>query len=174
REVEERAAPAIWARSVRQGELVASGIACGLAGLLFAGLTVPGMLPGLPSLLPDEYGVSVTPGHTEVERGHAVIVMARFGKQLPSHVTLVVRMPGEGPHRIDMTRNLADPVFAGQTPPITGERADYQVEYAGHRTARFRIVAFELPELLSFDARIAHAGGHVREIKDVRHLSVVQ
>ncbi len=170
----ERAAPAIWARSVAPWELNVTGGACALAGLLFLALTVPGLLPGLPSLLPDEYGVSVNPGHTEVERGHAVIVMARFAKRLPSHVTLVVRIPGEGPHRIEMTRNLADPVFAGQTPPILGDRADYTIEYAGHRTARFRIAAFELPDLRSFDARVSYTGRPAREIKDVRTLSVVQ
>src|SRR5207342_1298945 len=54
--------------------------------------------------------VAVEPGNAEIERGTALLVVARFKGQVPADATLVIE--GNDEARA-MTRNLEDPTFAG-------------------------------------------------------------
>ncbi len=176
REAVAKATPLRWSKAVPTSHLtaVALGFATGAAAFLFVSL--PSLFPSLPPLLPDDYGIVVSPGHTQVERGTPVLVLARFHKALPSRVTLVVRVPGSPVQRFDMNKNLEDPVFGAVTSPVNSDRIDYQIEYAGRRTARFAITAYDHPDLLSIDARIEYPGQSeiaAKDIKDTRGLAVV-
>jgi hypothetical protein len=104
------------------------------AGLLYC--TATGLYPDLPSLFDDDYGLRVSPGHTQAERGTNVLVLARFHRRLPGRATLVVRLPGKPPVRVDMRRTLDDPAFGAMTPALPGEQAEYFVEHDGGRSPR--------------------------------------
>jgi hypothetical protein len=174
REAVRLATPLAWSRAVSARRLWGTGAAAAAGALVFAYLAASVFLPDLPSLLGDEYGLSVSPGHTDVERGTNVLVLARFARKLPSRATLVVRAPGKPAARIEMSKSLEDPVFGGLTPPLAGERAEYQIEYAGHRSRRFAVTTFEYPDLARVDARIEYPGQPPKEVKDTRHLSLTE
>ncbi len=171
-----QAAPEVWARAVSSRALWGTGAGVAAMAAIFVYLQVGALAPGWSrSFLPDQYGPTVTPGDTEVERGTNVLILARFGKTVPSRATLVVRASGKSAESIVLTKNLDDPVFGGLTPPIADDRVDYVIEYAGERTRRFRITSYDLPDLESVDARIAYPGqAEDKAIKDVHHLSVVK
>ena len=136
-----------------------------------------GLAPDLPSLFDDDYGLRVTPGHTQAERGSNVLVLARFNKRLPAGATLVVRQPGKPPARVEMRRSLADPVWGGLTPALAGERVEYFVEHDGGRSPRFRIEVFHRPEVERIDARIEYPRQPAlpaRDVVDARFLSVAE
>jgi hypothetical protein len=176
REALRLATPDLVVRAVRPRQLWLSGAAAALATLVLLVVTAGALTPGLPALLPDQHGLIIHPGDTEAERGTSVLVLARFTKKVPSGATLLVRMRGRPAQRIEMTKNLDDPVFGGLTPPLAAEEARYQVEYAGRRSGRFRIRSFEHPDLERIDARVEyprHPGLAAREIKDARYLAVV-
>src|SRR5437667_48974 len=63
-------------------------------------------------------GVTVTPGDTSVERGHGLVVLARFDGRLPAEATLVIGSTPETLRRVPLVKNLADPVFGGGVPEV--------------------------------------------------------
>jgi hypothetical protein len=171
-----QAAPGAWSGAVPTSRLWLAGLGFALGTLAFLFVAGRALLPEMPALFPDAYGLEVSPGDGEVERGTAVTVLARFNRALPSRVTLLVRPRGKAPSRVDMTKNLADPVFAASSPVVDGI-VDYQIEYAGRRSKRFRIVSFVLPELDRIDARIVYPKQPAvlaKDIEDVRLVSVAE
>src|SRR3954469_15735566 len=60
--------------------------------------------------------VAVTPGDVELERGSGLIVTARFEKQVPGAATLVIQPENAPAERIQLTRNLNDPIYGGGLP----------------------------------------------------------
>jgi len=176
RDAVSQAAPGDWSRSVPHRRLWLSGLGFALGTVAFLFVAGRSLLPELPALFPGEYGLQVSPGDGEVERGTAVTVLARFNGTLPSRATLLVRPRGKAPTRVAMTKNLADPVFAASSPIVDGI-VDYQIEYAGRRSKRFRIVSFVLPELDRIDARIVYPRQPAlppKDIEDVRLVSVAE
>jgi hypothetical protein len=175
REAVAQATPGAWSRAVSPAQLWGSG--AGFAAAVVAFLFVAGrsLLPEMPALFPDDYGLQVSPGDGEAERGTAVTVLARFTRAVPSRATLLVRPRGKAPSRVTMVKNLADPVFSASS-PVDGV-VDYQIEYAGRRSKRFRIVSFVLPELDRIDARVSYPRQPalpVKETEDVRLISVAE
>jgi hypothetical protein len=176
REAVERADARVWSRAVPRARLWAMGAATGGAAVLFVTLAATGIFPGLASLWPDAYGLTVTPGNADAERGTTLVVLARFARQLPSRATLILRPHGRAPVRVEMTRTLGDPLFGGVTPPLDG-RTEYQIEYAGHRSRRYRIETFTVPQIERIDAKIVYPGQPglaAHEVQDARRLSVAQ
>ncbi|HEY0710224.1 MAG TPA: hypothetical protein VGG33_25660, partial [Polyangia bacterium] len=170
-----RVEPAQWSQAVPSRRLAAFGGAAGVAALVFGYCAITTLLPDLPSLFDDEYGLVVTPGDTQVERGTPVLVLARFERRVPEAAVLVVRAPGKPPVEIAMRRTMNDPVFGAQTPALLGERTEYFVQHEGGRSRRYRITSFEMPDLDRLDARIVypkHPATPAREITDARFLTV--
>jgi hypothetical protein len=176
REAVRRADARAWSRSIPARHLWGLGLVSALGAGAFVALVAGALLPELPALWPDDHGLTVSPGDVEAERGTTVAVLARFGKKVPTHVALVLRPAHGPPARLEMTRNLGDPVFSAVTPPLA-DAVEYQVEYAGHRSRRFRIEPFTIPELERVDARIVYPSQPAlpaREVQDARRLSVAE
>jgi hypothetical protein len=176
REAVTEAAPGTWSRAVPNGQLWGAGLGCAVAALGLLFVAGRSLLPEMPALFPDAYGLEVSPGDGEAERGTSVTVLARFTRSVPSRATLLVRPRGKAPSRVVMTKNLADPVFSASSPIVDGV-VDYQIEYGGRRSKRFRITSFVLPELDRIDARVIYPRQPAlpaRDIEDVRLVSVAE
>jgi len=120
--------------------------------------------------------IEVVPGDAEVERGTSLIVMAKFPKEGPREVTLVI-YPSDGqPNRLAMNRNLDDPVFGAQIPAISNDLL-YQVEYEDGKTAQFKVTVFEYPRLVRGDATLnfpQYTGLTPKLIEDTRRINAVE
>ncbi len=97
--------------------------------------------------------VTVTPGDVELERGAGLVVLAKFGRDVPSEAALVLSPMNAPAKRIALVKNLDDPVFGGGVPEVTGDLA-YRVEYAGRATREFLVKVFEHPRLDRADALV--------------------
>ena len=121
-------------------------------------------------------GIEVTPGDTSVERGDALVVLARFGGRVPAEATLVIT-PKEGEvTRLPLARNLDDPVFGGRIDEVRGDLA-YRVEYEGESTRDFEVAAYDLPRLERADAHLRYpeyTGLEGKSIENTRRISAVE
>jgi len=120
-------------------------------------------------------GVTVVPGDASVERGSGLVVLARFEGRLPPEATLVT-VSATNSQRLPLVKNLADPVFGGSIPEVTGDFA-YRVEYGGQRTRDFKITVFEHPRLERADAQLAfpaYTSLPDKKIDDTRRVSAVE
>jgi hypothetical protein len=149
-----------------------------IAFILFAGFfaTIATIAPTHPITLASFQAVQVSPGNTNVVRGSGLVVLARFGKDLPKEAILIVNSPTDNNRRIPLVKNLDDPVFGGT---ITEVKADtfYEIEYDNIRTKRFTITVFDYPELQQADARLTYpdyTGLPPKTIEDTRHISAVE
>lgn len=98
-------------------------------------------------------GIEVTPGDASVERGEGLVVLARFGQQMPNDVVLVVT-PVEGDEtRIPLVRNLEDPVYGGRIPEVR-RPLKYRVEYGAETTRDYEVNVYDLPRLERADAHM--------------------
>ncbi|MEQ1850860.1 MAG: hypothetical protein ABMA01_04620, partial [Chthoniobacteraceae bacterium] len=123
-----------------------------------------------------ENGVSVTPGDVEVERGSGLVVLAKFGPEVPSEATLVLAPKNAPVKRLPLVKNLDDPVFGGGLPEVDGDLT-YRVEYAGKATRDFQVKVFEHPRLDRADARLRYpefAGLPEKSIPDTRSVTAVE
>jgi len=129
--------------------------------------------------LPSEYpvaGVNVSPGDTELEKGQALVVLARFGGHLPSQVELVLTGTTGLVQRLPLVKSLSDPMFGGSVPEVS-EDLLYRVEYAGQRTRDFTVRVYEHPRLERADADLTfpeYTGLEPKHITDTRRISGVQ
>lgn len=131
-----------------------------------------------PTLLaaPPARGLTVTPGDLELERGHSLVVLARFGGSVPASSDLVLREPGAAERRLPMTRSLNDPLFGGSVAEVTNHLT-YHVEYPGGRSREFTVTVFEHPRLLGADADLAFpafAALPPKRIPDTRRVTAVE
>jgi len=149
--------------------LVLLGIS--VAGLMKAPQRIPQALAGK---LQDE--VKVTPGDIELERGSGLVVLAKFGVNVPSEAVLVLTPVKSPAQRIPLVKNLDDPVFGGGVPEVTGDLS-YRVEFAGRASRDFRVKVFEHPRLDRADA-VVHFPEFAKlpdkVIADTRRVSAVQ
>lgn len=119
--------------------------------------------------------ITVTPGDTSIERGSALVVLARFDGPLPSEAELVIGASGAN-RRISLVKNLNDPVFGGSIPEVTNDLS-YHIEYANQQTRDFKVTVFEHPRLERADAKIHfpdYTGLAEKEIKDTHRISAVE
>ena len=120
--------------------------------------------------------VAISPGDAEIERGSGLVVLARFGGEIPSEATLVLTPVDTPASQIALVKNLDDPVFGGGIPEVQVDMS-YRVEYAGRSTRDFRIRVFEHPRLDRADATIRYpkfAGLPDRKIADTRRVGTVE
>lgn len=120
--------------------------------------------------------VRVEPGDAAVERGNAMLVVARFPGAVPADANLVV--PGAaGPARSrPMTRSLDDPAFAARIEAVEADLT-YRVDFDGRQGATYHLTVFEYPALVRADAELTYPGYTGLEPKtseDIRHVSAVE
>jgi len=152
-----------------------------LIALVFAlyGLRSPGRrgaAGGAAALAEKDQKITVTPGDTSVERGSALVVLARFTGPLPSSAELIIESGPGNSRRIPLVKNLDDPVFGGSLAEVTNHLS-YHIEYAGKQTRDFKVTVFEHPRLERADAKIhfpEYTGIAEKEIKDTHRVSAVE
>jgi len=167
-----RAARADWRDVLPRSRLIVGQamhwVACGLFVASLSYLRVSPVLGEKPSWKGAD-GVTVTPGDTKLEKGESLVVLARFGSEVPASVSLVVRESGTASRTIPLVKSLADPVFGGSVPEVQRDLT-YHVEYPGGRTPEFRVTVFEHPRLIRADfTRLPP-----RRIEDTRRVSAVE
>lgn len=121
--------------------------------------------------------VKVDPGHTEIEKGSPLLVVARFEGAVPPEANLVLGdgRSGYGAVRA-MTRSLEDPTFAARVESVD-EDVSYRVDFAGKSSETYRIKVFEYPALRRADARMVYPQYttlDVKVVEDVRHVTLVE
>ncbi len=120
-------------------------------------------------------GLSIQPGDTSVEKGDSFVVLARFGRTLPSTVTLVVREKGAA-RTVPLVKSLADPVFGGSVTEVANDFT-YRVDYGGRSTREFNVKVFEHPKLVRADADLTfptYTKQPPKHIDDTRRVSAVE
>lgn len=136
----------------------------------------PGVVVGGGWFSPADSSVAVTPGDTSIEKGESLVVLARFARELPASVTLVVRGTPSGPSSIPLVKSLADPVFGGSVATVETDFF-YHLEYAGGRTRDYKVTVFEHPRLERADVGLvypAYTDLPERRIEDTRRVTAVE
>jgi len=149
-------------------------LAAALAALLLVAYGSHRERPVFGSLL--SFGVTVTPGDTQVERGCSLVIAARFGGEPPAEAALVVVSASGKTQRTALERHLADPVFGASLSEVA-EDGHYHVEYLGGKTPDYKITVFDYPSLVRADASLvfpAYTGLTNKTIPDTRRISAVE
>jgi len=163
------------------GWQLAGATALQFAMLALLGFSAAALRPSSENVTPAVAGraqeeVTVTPGDVELERGAGLVVLAKFGREVPSEAALVLTPKNAPAKRIALVKNLDDPVFGGGVPEVTGDLS-YRVEYAGRASREFTVKVFEHPRLDRADARVRFpefAKLPDKMIADTRRVSAVQ
>jgi hypothetical protein len=145
-----------------------------LAALFLVGYGSHREQPVFGSLL--SFGVTVTPGDTQVERGSSLVISARFGGEPPAEATLVLVSASGKTQRMPLERHLADPVFGASLSEVS-EEGHYHVEYPGGKTPDYKITVFDYPSLVRADASLvfpSYTGLTNKTIPDTRRISAVE
>jgi hypothetical protein len=122
------------------------------------------------------WGVTVDPGDVSLEKGESLVVLARFGGQLPTGVDLVVRTSGQTPRQIALVKNLSDPVFSGSVPEVMQDLT-YHLEYSGRKTQDYKVTVFEHPRMERADVVLtfpAYTGLPDKPLDNTRRVSAVE
>jgi hypothetical protein len=172
-----------WLKSISTKKLLSAELA-GAFALTLIITTLLQLLPAVPFLrapglnipVSRGYEITVSPGDTHVEAGSPVVVLARFGKRVPSKATLLFGEAGKEFEQIPLTRNLDDPVFGGIIQQVNNNLL-YYVEFANQRSRDYRISIYERPVLRRADAKIifpSYTKLPEKVIKDTRQVSAVE
>jgi len=177
-----------WKRVVPWPKLLTAHVAHLIAFVVFVGavillnqnahprLATATQQPDAPILISAEsLSVTIEPGDTEVERGTALLVLARFQDATPLEATLVYEVAGEKV-RLPMTKPLKDAVFGGRVSEVN-EPLTYHVEYAEHASDTFQVTVFEYPQLVRADAKLSfpdYTSMEERLVQDARRISAVE
>ncbi len=120
--------------------------------------------------------LAVEPGNTELERGDAVVITARFGQKVPTEVNLVV-MPADGQtRRLPMNKSMDDPLFGASLMSVEADTA-YFVEFDDNQSETYKLSIFEHPKLQQANAHLEYpeyTGEESRTIKDTLRISAVE
>ncbi|MBL9137997.1 MAG: hypothetical protein JNK85_19175 [Verrucomicrobiales bacterium] len=169
-----------WAKSVPTARLGLAMLTQCAALVLF--LVVLGQLLRAPKgnlgsrLLAQAFGVTVSPGDISLERGESLVVLARFGSEVPNEVDLILGDTPTTERRIPLTRSLSDPVFGGTVPEV-GQSLSYRIEYGGKRSRDYQVTVFEHPRLERADAGLtfpSYTGQEPRRIEDTKRITAVE
>lgn len=172
-----------WLRSISSRRLLSAEIG-GLAALLLLIGALSQLLPPVPTLFGTDrnvlarrdYQITVSPGDTQVEAGSPAVILARFGDRVPTEARLLYGPSSEPPQKIELTKNLEDPVFGGIIQQVNSDLL-YSIEYAGRRTRDYRISVYEHPALTRADAKIIYPSYTKlpeKVVIDTRHISAVE
>jgi len=130
----------------------------------------------LPKISLPKYGVTVTPGNKEVERGSIVVVAAHFDGRIPREAQLIWRTPDGKTGSAEMGRSvLSDPVFAF-TLPVVNNDVVYSINYLGKSTDQYTLKVFDQPALSKADATLdypEYTGLAKKTIPDTRRVSAI-
>jgi hypothetical protein len=166
-----------WAGNVSHRRLATARIVHWLALMLLGVVLVQLRVgPTHSFLAPNhEIAINVTPGDVSLERGSALVVLARFSGALPANVELVISKASQT-LRVPLVKSLADPMFGGTVAEVTSN-ISYHVEYAGRRTREYNVSVFEYPRLQRADVDVtypSYTGEPVRHIDNTRRVSAVE
>jgi hypothetical protein len=172
-----------WLQSISTKKLLLAQL-CGALALTLIITTLLQLFPAVPFLrapglsmpVSRGYELTVSPGDTSVEAGSPVVILARFGKRVPSKATLLFGEPGREFKQIPLTRNLDDPVFGGIIQQVNSNLL-YYIEYSDKRSRDYRISIYERPVLRRADAKIifpSYTKLPEKVIKDTRQVSAVE
>ncbi|MHB0959005.1 MAG: hypothetical protein ACYC0X_27000 [Pirellulaceae bacterium] len=121
--------------------------------------------------------LGVEPGNVSIERSTSLLVLARFGGQLPAECDLLLYESSDDvAHQSPMPRSLDDPVFGGRIASVDQD-LEYQVRYDIGQSPRYRITVFDFPALRRADAQLdfpAYTSLETTTIQDVRHITAVE
>ncbi|TWT48188.1 hypothetical protein Pla22_51890 [Rubripirellula amarantea] len=126
-------------------------------------------------------GVEILPGNTEVERGSAVIVTARFGQDfepssIPTDGELVGKSNDGSTFSIPMRRNLGDPVLAALLSSAEST-FDYQIKTPIWQSDTYHVEVFDYPAMLRSDASLdypSYTSLEDKTIQDTVRVSAVR
>ena len=124
----------------------------------------------------DENGVSVTPGDTELEKGSNLVLLAKFQKEVPGAVDVVLGESAASEKRVTLKRSLSDPVFGGTVDDVQ-ESFKYRVAWEGGKTNSYQVKVFEYPKLERSDVTLTfpdYTKLPVKHVEDMRHTSAVE
>ncbi len=172
-----------WLQSISSIRLLSAELGR-LVTMLFLVAALSQLLPSVPILFGTgtnvfarkDYQITVSPGDTQVEAGSPVVILAKFGDRVPAEARLLYGPSGEPPQKIELTKNLEDPVFGGIIQQVNSDLL-YSIEYAGRRTRDYRISVYEHPALTRADAKIIYPSYTKlpeKVIVDTRHISAVE
>ncbi|HZN68735.1 MAG TPA: DUF4175 family protein, partial [Tepidisphaeraceae bacterium] len=140
-----------------------------------------GWLRGGVAQRDEAFVIRVEPEDTEVERGTGLVVIARFGRELPGDVQLLYRETsaegGEGQvRRVPMSKSLDDPVFASRLASVDRDMT-YAVLYGDRQTRWFKVGVFDFPDLQRADAKLKYpeyTGLPEKVVEDTRSVTAVE
>ncbi|MCX6950669.1 MAG: hypothetical protein NTV51_00535 [Verrucomicrobia bacterium] len=160
-----------WAQAAHAAALIAFAFA--LANVRVGS---PEKKPGAENAWHGADGVDVNPGNTSIEKGDSLVVLARFGRNLPPTVALVVHEPNVVARTIPLVKSLADPVFGGSVPEVAADFT-YHLEYRGEKSPEFKVTVFEHPRLVRADADLTYPDYTKippKHIEETRRVSAVE
>lgn len=177
-----------WLQVIPRPRFLAAAGLHGASLLLILAVLLAGALSDLsdptPASIPNptsvasqsvrDYGLTVEPGDTAIERGTPLLVLARFAETLPQDVKL--EYTDEETHEVALTKSLDDPLFGGRIENVVRDLA-YRIAYDGHQSREFQVTVFDYPELQRADATVTfpdYTGLPSQVIEDVRRLSAVE
>lgn len=144
-----------------------------VAALTLLRTTTP---PALLAVAPTAHDLTVTPGNVTLERGQNLVVLARFGGEVPPAAELVWQVPGEAERRVAMTRSLNDPLFGGSVAEVYRDFT-YRVESTAGCSPEYTVTVFEYPRLEGADVHLEfppYTGLPPRHIAETRRVSAVE
>ncbi|HYG34952.1 MAG TPA: hypothetical protein VEC99_09220, partial [Clostridia bacterium] len=176
-EVLRHSSQADWAQAAPKPKLALAEVAhwgaLGLFLFILFGLRTPTQTPLLSARF--DWSINVTPGDTELERGSALVVMARFGRSLPATVDLVIGQP-PAVTRTPLVKSLGDPMFGGSVSEVASNFV-YRIEYNGQQTREYKVKVFEYPRLERADVEVTYpeyTAQAPKRIENTRRLSAVE
>ena len=119
--------------------------------------------------------IQVDPGNTEIERGTPLLVVARFGSNVPANAQLVVES-AEPTSPTAMARSLEDPTFAGRVEAVARDLA-YRVAFDGGTSPTYQVKVFTFPTVIKVDAHLnypSYTALESKTLEDVRHVTAVE
>lgn len=100
-----------------------------------------------------EFKVEIQPGSTEVEKGHPLLITARFLEKVPETAILHFKTASGTTTELPLTKQLDDPIFAVRIPSLI-EDLSYQVHSADWKSDVSQVKVYVLPELVQLDSTI--------------------
>ena len=128
------------------------------------------------TLQASKFDVKVEPGNTEIERGTALLVVARFGGAVPADARLVFSDQSHTAAQRTMTRSLQDPMFAGRVESVDTDLS-YHVQFADRSSDTYHVRVFEFPALERTDAKLVfprYTALEPKTVEDIRHVTAVE
>ncbi len=125
----------------------------------------------------EAYDIKVLPEDTQIERGTALLVEARFNGRLPGDVQMVFKDADGTTQQIQMSKSLNDPLFATRVPSITKD-ATYAIRYGENQQTRwYKVGVFDYPDLKQADAKLKfpeYTGMAEKVVEDTRSVTAVE